>query len=116
MEKGNSFRYHFENLSTIPDILKFKVIDTIGKKFVGTLDQRFVGNYGESGNIFVLRGSHWKILNVDEKSLLLNVEPVKSSGKTVPYWEGENIPVDYKTANRVGQFRTKVLNWNTKRF
>ena len=55
--KGRSFRYHFENLSTIPDILKYKVIDITSKKFVGTLDQRFVGSYGESGNIFVLRGS-----------------------------------------------------------
>ena len=24
-KKGNSFRYYFENLSTIPDILQFKV-------------------------------------------------------------------------------------------
>ena len=70
-----SFRYHFENLSTIPDILKYKVIDITSKKFVGTLDQRFVGSYGESGNIFVLRGSQWSILNVDKKSLKVNVEP-----------------------------------------
>ena len=113
-KKGNSFRYHFENLSTIPDILKFKVIDIIGKKLIGTLDQRFVGDYGERGNIFVLRGSQWRILNIDEKSLQVNVEPVRASGKTVPYWEGENIPVDYKTANKVGQFRTKVNNGSLK--
>ena len=73
--KGRSFRYHFENLSTIPDILKYKVIDITSKKFVGTLDQRFVGSYGESGNIFVLRGLQWSILNIDKKSLKVNVEP-----------------------------------------
>ena len=105
--KGRSFRYHFENLSTIPDILKYKVIDITSKKFVGTLDQRFVGSYGESGNIFVLRGSQWSILNVDKKSLKVNVEPFAGKSK-VPYWEGENIPVDYKTANEVGKLRTKV--------
>ena len=105
--KGRSFRYHFENLSTIPDILKYKVIDITSKKFVGTLDQRFVGSYGESGNIFVLRGSQWSILNVDKKSLKVNVEPFVGKSK-VPYWEGENIPVDYKTANNVGKLRTKV--------
>ena len=105
--KGRSFRYHFENLSTIPDILKYKVIDITSKKFVGTLDQRFVGSYGESGNIFVLRGLQWSILNIDKKSLKVNVEPFAGKSK-VPYWEGENIPVDYSTANKVGKLRTKV--------
>ena len=105
--RGRSFRYHFENLSTIPDILKYKVIDITSKKFVGTLDQRFVGSYGESGNIFVLRGLQWSILNIDKKSLKVNVEPFAGKSK-VPYWEGENIPVDYSTANKVGKLRTGV--------
>jgi ATP-dependent Lhr-like helicase len=107
-KRGRTFRYYFENLSTIPDILKFKVFDSINKKIIGTLDQRFVGDYGDPGNIFVLRGLQWRILNVDEKSLKVNVEPFRAGGITVPYWEGENIPVDFKTANKVGKFRTKV--------
>jgi len=107
-KKGRTFRYYFENLSTIPDILKFKVFDTVGKKIIGTLDQRFVGDFGDSGNVFVLRGLQWRILNLDEKSFKVNVEPFRSGGLTVPYWEGENIPVDYKTANKVGLFRSKV--------
>ena len=111
--KGRSFRYHFQNISTIPDILKYKVIDITSKKWIGTLDQRFVGSYGESGNIFVLRGSQWSILNVDKKSLKVNVEPFLGKSK-VPYWEGENIPVDYATANKVGQLRTKVKNGSVK--
>lgn len=102
------YRYYFENLSTIPDILKFKVFDTITKKIIGSLDQRFVGDYGEAGNVFVLHGTQWRIINVDESSLKVNVEPIRSGGVTVPYWEGENIPVDYKTASKVGQFRIKV--------
>ena len=107
-KKGRTFSYYFENLSTIPDILKFKVFDTVEKKIIGTLDQRFVGDFGDSGNVFVLRGLQWRILNVDEKSFKVNVEPFRSGGLTVPYWEGENIPVDYKTANKVGLFRSKV--------
>jgi ATP-dependent Lhr-like helicase len=102
------YRYYFENLSTIPDILKFKVFDTITKKIIGSLDQRFVGDFGEAGNIFVLRGSQWRIVNVDESSLKVNVEPIRSGGITVPYWEGENIPVDYKTTSKVGKFRMKI--------
>ncbi len=102
------YRYYFENLSTIPDILKFKVVDIISKKTIGSLDQRFVGDFGEAGNIFVLRGSQWKIVNVDESVLKVNVEPVRAGGITVPYWEGENIPVDHRTASKVGKFRTKI--------
>ena len=110
-KKGGSFKYYFENLSTIPDILKFKVFDSVGKKIIGSLDQRFVGDFGDSGNIFVLKGSQWRILNVDEKSFSVNVEPFRSGGGiTVPYWEGENISIDYKTARKVGNFRSKVKN------
>ncbi|MGB9125199.1 MAG: DEAD/DEAH box helicase, partial [Nitrosotalea sp.] len=108
-KKGRSFRYYFENLSTIPDILKFKVFDTASKKIIGSLDQRFVGDNGEQGSVFVLRGMQWRILNVDDKSLKVNVEPIQSAGINVPYWEGENIPVDYDTAKKVGMVRTKTI-------
>jgi len=109
-KKGRAFKYYFENLSTIPDILKFKVFDSVGKKIIGSLDQRFVGDFGDSGNIFVLKGSQWRILNVDEKSFTVNVEPFRGGGITVPYWDGESIPIDYKTSRKVGLFRSKVKN------
>ena len=118
-KSGRYLRYHFENLSTIPDMLRFKVFDSTNRRIIGTLDQRFVGDHGEQGNIFVLRGSQWRILNVDEKSFAVNVEPLRSGGggggsaadpatRTVPYWEGESIPVDYETARRVGLFRGMI--------
>jgi ATP-dependent Lhr-like helicase len=113
-KKGGAFKYYFENLSTIPDILKFKVFDSVGKKIIGSLDQRFVGDFGDSGNIFVLKGSQWRILNVDEKSFSVNVEPFRGGGITVPYWEGESIPIVYKNAKKVGNFRTKVKNGSLK--
>ena len=116
-KKNNAFfatKYHFQNLSTIPDILKFKVIDTIENKFIGTLDQRFVGDL-DKDQIFVLRGSQWRVLNIDEKSFKVNVIPIRSSQEIpVPKWEGINIPVDFKTANKVGNFRTKVRNGSLK--
>ena len=116
-KKNNAFfatKYHFQNLSTIPDILKFKVIDTVENKFIGTLDQRFVGDL-DKDQIFVLRGSQWRVLNIDEKSFKVNVLPISSSREIpVPKWEGVNIPVDFKTANKVGSFRTKVRNGSVK--
>jgi len=76
-KKVRAFKYYFENLSTIPDVLKFKVVDVVSNKIIGSLDQRFVGDFGESGNVFVLRGMQWKILNVDETSIKVNVEPIQ---------------------------------------
>lgn len=107
-KRGRTIPYHFQNLSTIPDILKFRVFDSVGKRAIGSLDQRFVGDYGEQGNVFVLKGSHWRVVSTDEKSFVVNVEPVRGSGVTVPYWEGENIPVDYATARGVGVLRTRA--------
>ena len=105
---GRIFRYHFENLSTIPDILRFRVFDAVGKRTIGSLDQRFVGDHGDPGNVFVLKGSRWRVIGTDEKALAVNVEPVRGTGVTVPYWEGESIPVDHSTARRVGLFRARA--------
>ena len=63
--KIKAYKDHFENVSMIPYVLKFEVIDSISKRRIGTLDQQFVGDYGEKGNVFVLKGSQWRILSVD---------------------------------------------------
>ena len=103
-----SIRYHFENLSTIPDILRFRVLDVAAKRFIGTLDQRFVGDHGEPGSAFVLRGSQWRIVSTDEPALTVNVEPVRGGQVRVPYWEGETIPVELATAAGVGRLRSEA--------
>jgi ATP-dependent Lhr-like helicase len=89
----------------IPHVLKFEVIDSISKRRIGTLDQQFVGDYGEKGNVFVLKGSQWRVLAVDEGRLVVNVEPLRGAAINIPYWVGEMIPVDYKTAEEVGAVR-----------
>lgn len=102
-----TFWYHMENLSTIPDSVRFRVFDVARKKTVGSLDQQFVGDHGETGNIFVLRGSRWKILGVNEKSFVVNAEPFSGGETTIPYWDGESIPVDARTAGMVGDMRKR---------
>lgn len=117
MEYGQgrrSFRYHFENLSTIPDMLRFRVLDVAAKRFIGTLDQRFVGDHGEPGATFVLRGSQWKIVSTDESALTVNVEPAGGGRSRVPYWEGETIPVERATASGVGRLRARPAPMSNK--
>ena len=103
-----AYKYYFENLSMIPHVLKFEVIDSISKKKIGTLDQQFVGDYGERGNVFVLKGSQWRILSIDEGRMQVNVEPLHGTAINIPYWVGEMIPVDFKTAEEVGSIRNQV--------
>ena len=112
---GKSYRYYYENVSTIPHIVKFDVIDSISKKRIGTLDQQFVGDYGEKGNVFVLRGSQWRILVIDEGKFQVHVEPLSGAPINVPYWVGEMIPVDYETAMIVGKLRKKIRSGNSKK-
>ncbi|SRR5579884_4251513 len=103
-----AYKYYFENLSMIPHVLKFEVIDSISKRRIGTLDQQFVGDYGEKGNVFVLKGSQWRVLAIDEKRMVVNVEPLRGAAINIPYWVGEMIPVDFKTASEVGTIRNQV--------
>jgi ATP-dependent Lhr-like helicase len=105
-----SYKYYFENVSTIPNIVKFEVIDVIRKKRIGTLDQQFIGEFGERGNVFILKGTQWRIISVDENKLQVNVEQVFGSPINIPHWVGEMIPVDYETAVEVGRLRNKALN------
>jgi ATP-dependent Lhr-like helicase len=108
--KIKAYKYYFENVSMIPYVLKFEVIDSISKRRIGTLDQQFVGDYGEKGNVFVLKGSQWRILSIDEVRLVVNVEPLRGAAINIPYWVGEMIPVDFKTAEEVGVIRNHAAN------
>jgi ATP-dependent helicase Lhr and Lhr-like helicase len=103
-----AYKYHFDNLSMIPEVLKFEVIDIINNRRIGSLDQEFVGDYGERGNVFVLKGSQWRIVSVDEKKTRVNVEPLSGAAINIPYWNGEMIPVDYETAREVGNVRDQA--------
>ncbi|MGN6560577.1 MAG: DEAD/DEAH box helicase [Candidatus Nitrosocosmicus sp.] len=109
---GKSIRYYYENVSTIPHVVKFEVIDSISKKRIGTLDQQFVGDYGEKGSVFVLKGSQWRVLSVNELKLQVYVEPLNNAPINIPYWVGEMIPVDYETAKTVGIIRNKLWTFN----
>jgi ATP-dependent Lhr-like helicase len=108
-KKIKAYTYYFGNISTIPDVLKFEVVDTASKKIIGSLDQEFVGDYGEQGNVFVLKGSQWRVLAVDDSRLRVSVEPMHGAAVNIPYWVGEMIPVDYETAQEVGRLRRMVV-------
>ncbi|KYH36385.1 MAG: helicase [Candidatus Hecatellales archaeon B24] len=101
------YRYYFESLSTIPEVSSFLVVDYAGRR-VGSLDQEFVVKHGKPGSQFILKGSVWQILRVDEERRLVEVEPVEPSPAAVPAWEGEVIPVPFEAALEVGELRRRI--------
>ena len=109
---ANARIYYYDNVSMIPDVLKFDVFDIISNKVIGSLDQEFVGDYCDQGSIFILKGLQWKVISVDYQRLMVNVEPYYGASMNIPYWSGEMIPVDYATATLVGKIRRAIVNGN----
>ncbi len=105
-----TYEYYFKNISMIPEVQQFEVIDITVKKTIGRLDQMFVGEYGELGKQFTLKGTCWKIISVDDNERLVHVEPVPHQMTAIPYWVGELIPVDFDTTQQVGIMRRRIAN------
>jgi ATP-dependent Lhr-like helicase len=72
----------------------------------------FIGEYGEPGKPFVLKGSSWRIISIDDDKGEVNVEPIFEDISTIPYWVGELIPIDLETAREVGRIRRKIAAGN----
>jgi ATP-dependent Lhr-like helicase len=111
---ANTYKYYFENLSTIPDIEQFDVIDVSSNKPIGRLDQMFVGEYGEVGNSFILKGLPWRIVGVNDEKRVVHVEPLPKGVETIPYWIGELIPVEFETAQIAGRLRHNIISERIK--
>lgn len=105
-----TFRYYYENLSVIPDVKRFDVFDFFRKRRIGTLDQGFVARKCKGGTVFIIHGQTWKIINVNEEKLTIEVEPTAPTLDAIPSWEGEIIPVSFETAQEVGRLRAQVAS------
>ncbi len=99
-------RYYYESISTIPDVRKFEVVDSATKKKIGTLDEKFVIKHGDINTTFIMKGSAWKILQINEGKVFVSC--VDDPKGAIPSWEGEQIPVLYYVASEVGKIRGKI--------
>lgn len=105
---SHAYKYYFENLSMIPDVKHYLVIDFLTRRNVGSLDQEFVACHGKPGNLFILHGLVWRILRVDEEKNVVEVEEAEPSPAAIPSWEGETIPVEFDVALEVGFLRRRL--------
>jgi len=109
LEKSRgTWEYFYQNLSMIPDEQNFRVVDMASGRTVGTLAERFVVNFAAPGEVFIQGGEMWRITTVDEDDETVQVTPIEDPGGEVPSWTGQEIPVPYDVAQRVGEMREET--------
>jgi len=95
--------YFYDNISMIPDEKNYRVFDITTGKSIGVVDESFLSTF--EGELFAIKGELWKIITIEEDSV--KVEPVMGDGE-IPSWSGEEIPVPYEVAQRVGALRASI--------
>jgi ATP-dependent Lhr-like helicase len=101
-----AWQYYFENLSTIPDVKRFRIINIVTNSPIGSLDEEFVATKAERGTTFITKGEAWTILDIEENKVM--VSPVENPLGAIPGWLGEMIPVPFDVAQEVGMMRAKL--------
>jgi ATP-dependent Lhr-like helicase len=89
----------------IPDESTYQVEDVASGRQVGTLDERFVVNFAEPGEVFIQGGEMWRITDVDDEEETVTVSPIEDPAGEVPSWTGQEIPVPEPVAADVGELR-----------
>jgi ATP-dependent Lhr-like helicase len=104
-KRRGTWQYFYQNLSMIPDETTYDVEDVASGSQVGTLDERFVVNFGAPGEVFIQRGEMWRITEIDEEEETVTVSPIEDPAGEVPSWTGQEIPVPESVAQEVGEIR-----------
>jgi len=91
-------KFLLENLSFIPSVKQYEVVDITSNRTIATFDETFVASELETGNSYLIKGNSWKVVDIDNEKVY--VEPSEEEA-IIPYWEGELIPVEFEVAKEI---------------
>jgi len=104
-------RIYVYKVTMIPDTRNIDVVSIIDNKTIGVLNEEYVVSNVKPGDILVLAGNIWRVVNYDDENGKLYVEnAVIEQEIVIPHWEGENIPVEYRVAREVGSVVRRLKN------
>lgn len=104
--KGRLYSYYYSVLSMIPETLQYLVVNEKDKEVIGFLDDEFIALYGEIGTRFIIGGKPWRIVQIFKDKVY--VVPDSEIFGAVPTWVGEEIPVSFEVAQRVGRIKKLI--------
>ncbi len=100
-KKRRAIKYYYDNLSTIPSVKEYLVIDKMKNKCIGKLSESFVSFLNE-GSKFSIASTCYEVIEIKENKVF--VTESEDFFYSIPYWEGELIDVSKKVSNLVRKF------------
>jgi ATP-dependent Lhr-like helicase len=100
-----TYEFYFSNVSMIPEVENYDVVELLSRKRVGLLDEKFVAESMDQDQSIILRGEPWRVVSIDDHEAKVFVEKAKTLSGAIPIWAGEMIPVERETATTVGRIR-----------
>ncbi len=107
VRSGRARRHFLRHISLIPDTITYGILDESTKRRIGSVDDAYVAAAMRPGDLFVMAGRPWKVLETDAERKLVRVGPTKMLG-AIPQWSGEMLPVGYELAQAVARLRGEV--------
>ena len=109
--RRGAWKYYYNNISTIPDTISYKVEDILSQRKVGELDVEFIAKYAREGLDFILGGRVWRIISIDHEKRVVLVEESENTEAAIPAWIGELIPVPFRCALEVASLRRRIISY-----
>jgi ATP-dependent Lhr-like helicase len=102
--------YYYENLSMIPDEIRYPLVNVISDRKIGSLGDEFMALKARVGLNIIVRGKVWRIVQIEEETGTVYVVPSEDPLAAVPGWDGEMMPVPYELAQETGKLREMVAD------
>lgn len=100
--------YYYENLSMIPDEIRYPLVNVISDRRIGSLGDEFMALKARVGLNIIVRGKVWRIVQIEGETGTVYVVPSEDPLAAVPGWDGEMMPVPYELAQETGKLREMV--------
>ncbi|MFQ5710537.1 MAG: DEAD/DEAH box helicase [Candidatus Geothermarchaeales archaeon] len=107
--RRGSIQYFFENVSTIPEVVSYRMIDVLERRSVATLDESFVGEYCDRNAKILVNGETWRVVKVDEEEMWVHAAKDLFDAAVIPQWIGEMLLVDQVVANKASELQEEWI-------